>query len=67
MHGILKGESTLELTNLDFEEIIFLPFGERVDHTWGVAQCGRVAVELRLHFPIPVVLDASFEGDTAQT
>ena len=67
MHRVLKGERTLELTDFHFEETIFLPLGERIYDTRGVAERGRVAVELQLHFPIPVVLDAPFEGDTAQT
>ena len=67
MHWILKGKSTLELTDLHFEETIFLPLGERVDDTRRVAERGRVAVELQLHLPIPVLLYTAFEGDTAQT
>ena len=67
MHRVLKGERTLELTDFHFEETIFLPLGERIYNTRGVAERGRVAVELQLNFPIPVLLDAPFEGDTAQT
>ena len=73
MHGILVCERTLELSDLDAEEVKFLPFTPPVDHTDGEAVIltrdvfvEGVTIDLHLELIGKVFRRMSVNRDTGQ-
>ena len=67
MHRILKGERQFELSGLDLEESVFLPFGEEVYESWRAALRGSIAVYLHLCLPIEVTSNPAVERHSHQS
>ena len=73
VHGVFVREGTFELSDLDAEEIKFLPFTPPVDHSDGEAVIltrgvfvERVAIDLHLEFIGKVFRRMAVNRDTGQ-
>lgn len=67
VHRILKGEGALELSKLNLEEVVFLPFGENINNSYAAGEVGRRTIVLELNPCRPVGMRVGIDDNTSKT